>query len=117
MVWAFRLVVAAHLLLVVGFALAFVVLPFGARWYVALPLMTFMFSFTTTRGECQLTNLENHLRLRLGKRRIRGFVGHYFLRPTRKLWDAISPTANDSRRTLEARGRPAFAQHRSGHHG
>jgi hypothetical protein len=86
MTWVFRLLVAAHWLLVVGFALSFVVLPFRAPWYVALPLMTFMFSFTTTRVQCQLTNLENYLRLRLGKRRIRGFVGHYFLRPARKLW-------------------------------
>lgn len=83
--WGFRLLVAGHGLLVVAFALSFFLLPFGAPWYVALPLMTFMFYFTTTSVECQLTNLENYLRGRLGKRRIRGFVGHYFLRPARAL--------------------------------
>jgi hypothetical protein len=91
MTWVLRLLVAAHWLLVVGFVLSFVMLPFRAPWYVALPLMTFMFSFTTTRVQCQLTNLENYLRLRLGKRRIRGFVGHYFLRPARKLWAQLPP--------------------------
>lgn len=106
MAWGFRLLVAAHGLLVVGFALSFVVLPFRAPWYVALPLMTFMFSFTTTRVECQLTNLENYLRLQLGKRRIRGFVGHYFLRPARKLWAQLPPTPT----ALSARSKRAVCQ-------
>jgi hypothetical protein len=90
--WAFRLLVAAHAALVVAFTLSFFLLPFGAPWYVALPLMTFMFHFTTTSVECQLTNLENYLRERLGKRRIRGFVGHYFLRPARALLARPSTT-------------------------
>jgi hypothetical protein len=77
-------VVAVHAALVLGNVLAFVVLPFEAPWYVAVPLMTFLFFFLTTRQECQMTKLENRLRHRLGKRRIGGFVGHYLIAPLKR---------------------------------
>jgi hypothetical protein len=84
---ALVLVVAVHMVLLFANVLAFLVLPFLAPWYVAVPLTTFLFFFVTTRQECQVTNLENRLRQRLGKRRINGFVGHYFVRPIkRRLW-------------------------------
>ena len=34
--------------------------------------------------DCPLTNLENHLRKKLGMKRIGGFVGHYFIKPIRR---------------------------------
>jgi hypothetical protein len=76
--------VAVHAGLVLANVTAFLVLPFVAPWYVATPLMTFLFFFMTTRQECQMTNLENRLRERLGKRRINGFVGHYLVRPVKR---------------------------------
>lgn len=82
---AFGLLVAAHLALVVGITISFLILPFLAPWYIAMPLMVFVFFFSTTRVECQLTNLENRLRRRLGMKKIGGFVGFYLLRPAKRM--------------------------------
>jgi hypothetical protein len=84
---AFYSLVTGHLLLVIGIIVAFLILPFCADWYIALPLMTFIFFFSTTRIECQLTNLENVLRQKLGMKRIGGFVGHYIMRPFKNLFN------------------------------
>jgi hypothetical protein len=83
---ALVVVVTVHMVLLFANLVAFFLLPFLAPWYVAVPLTTFLFFFVTTRQECQVTTLENRLRQRLGKRRINGFVGHYFVRPIRRLW-------------------------------
>jgi hypothetical protein len=64
---------------------SFFVLPFMAPWYIATPLMVYITSLITTRVECPMTNLENSIRGRLGMRKIGGFVGHYMLRPIRKM--------------------------------
>jgi hypothetical protein len=39
--------------------------------------------------DCPLTNLENYHRQRLGMKRIGGFMGHYFIKPGRKLWQRV----------------------------
>ena len=83
---AFYALVVLHITLVLGVIASFFVLPFLAPWYVAFPCMTFVWFFSTTKVDCQLTNLENTMRPRLGMKRIGGFVGHYFLRPTRIIW-------------------------------
>ena len=91
-VWTgFYALVVAHLLLVLAVGLSFILLPFLASWYVALPLMTFIVFFSTTKVECQLTNAENILRKRLGLRQIGGFVGHYIVRPMRRLLTRVYP--------------------------
>lgn len=81
---AFYTLVVVHIILVIAVATSFCLLPFFAEWYIAVPLMTFIVFFSTTRIECQLTNLENRMRKRLGLKRIGGFVGFYFLRPVKK---------------------------------
>lgn len=83
----FYVLVVFHILLVIGVLLSFFILPVYAPWYLALPLMTFIWFFSTTRVECQLTNLENVIRKRLGMKKIGGFVGAYFLRPAKMLWN------------------------------
>jgi len=82
---AWYVLVVVHYVLVLGVGLSFILLPFLASWYIALPLMTFIVFFSSTRVECQLTNLENVMRKRLGLRRIGGFVGHYMVKPLRRL--------------------------------
>lgn len=81
---SFYALVAMHIILVITVATSFCILPFFAKWYIAVPLMTFIVFFSTTRIECQLTNMENKMRKRLGLKRIGGFVGFYFLRPIKK---------------------------------
>lgn len=84
---AFVMLVIIHMVLVIGVIVSFCVLPFMTPWYIALPLMTFIWFFSTSRVECKLTNLENDLRVRLGKKRIGGFVGHYLVKPIKLyLW-------------------------------
>lgn len=83
---AFYTLVVAHIALVMAFITSFFVLPVLAPWYIAVPCMTFIWFFSTTRVDCQLTNLENYMRRRLGLKRIGGFVGHYFLKPAKVLW-------------------------------
>ena len=77
--------VVFHGLIVGANILAFFILPFGTRWYEAIPLMSIILLLTFSRRlECPLTRLENYLRRKLGMKRIGGFVGHYFVRPLRR---------------------------------
>ena len=78
---AFILIVTLHMILVIGIVTSFLVLPFKEPWYTALPLMVFIWFFSTSNVKCKLTMLENHIRKKIGKKRIGGFVGHYILKP------------------------------------
>jgi len=82
---AFYGLVGAHLTLVFAVIVSFFLLPFYAPWYIALPLMAFIWFFSTTSVECKLTQLENVIRKRLGLKRIGGFVGHYLMRPAKRM--------------------------------
>lgn len=81
--WSFYTLVVFHIIMIIVIVMAFFILPFCAAWYIAAPLMTFIFFFSTTRVECHLTNLENSLRKKLGLKKIGGFVGHYFVKPAK----------------------------------
>lgn len=83
---SFYILVVLHVILVFGELGSFFILPFYTPWYVALPTMTFIWFFSTTKVECKLTNLENVMRKRLGMKKIGGFVGHYFLKPIKVIW-------------------------------
>jgi len=83
---SFYLLVITHIVLVIAVLASFFILPFLAPWYIALPCMTFVWFFSTTKVDCQLTNLENIMRKRLGMKRIGGFVGFYFLKPTKLMY-------------------------------
>jgi hypothetical protein len=74
---AYTLVWTAHASIVVGVGISFVVLPFSANWYIALPLDLFVIFFATNEPACVLTTLENHIRRRLRMRNIHRFVPHY----------------------------------------
>lgn len=80
----FLLIVTIHMIILFGIVLSFFILPFAAPWYIALPLCVFIVHLCTTRIECPLTNLENVIRQKLGKKRIGGFVGHYFVKPIKR---------------------------------
>lgn len=60
---------------------AFLVLPFTQSPFVACPIMSFVLLVSFSKQPCPLTQLENHLRSKLGMKRIGGFIGHYYLRP------------------------------------
>lgn len=81
----FYSLVASHIILVIGVVLSFFILPVYAPWYIAMPVMTFIWFFSTTKVDCQLTNLENAIRTRLGMKKIGGFVGTYFKKPLKLL--------------------------------
>ena len=76
-----------HAGIITANVVAFFVLPFLTDWYIAVPCMSSILFLTFARGvSCPLTDLENFLRQRLGLKRIGGFVGHYFIKPWRRLW-------------------------------
>jgi hypothetical protein len=77
----FWLVVVAHHALLWVNAAAVFWLPLNEPLFVAAPLVTFIGWLTFSRADCPLTRLENWLRERTGRRRIGGFVGHYYRRP------------------------------------
>ena len=80
----FTFIVALHLFVVLGNALAFFVLPFKADWYVALPCCSIIFFLALAREfECPLTRMENRYRRRLGMPTIKAFVRHYIVKPIR----------------------------------
>lgn len=75
-------VVTLHWALIIGNIASFIVLPFLASWYVALPLMSYIGLLTFSRVlDCPVTRFENKLRRELGMPEIRGFIGHYMLKP------------------------------------
>lgn len=78
-------VIFGHTILVLTNALAFFVLPLYTPWYQAIPLMTFIawISFSRTVN-CPLTAVENYIRRKLHVKEVHGFVGYYFVRPTRR---------------------------------
>lgn len=78
-------VIIIHFGLVAAVAMSFLILPFKTNWYIALPIMTFIWFFSTNRVDCKITNLENNLRQKLGMPRIGAFVGHYFLKPIKRM--------------------------------
>lgn len=78
-----NVLVIAHLLFLAGHLVAFAYLLVLAPWYVVLPCCTFQILLILSDWKCPLTVLENRLRRRLGRRAVRGFVGHYLLSPNR----------------------------------
>ena len=82
------IVVLLHWAVVIGNFCAFFILafqgftPFGMPWYVCLPLCSFIALISFSRVlDCPMTRYENKIRVRLGKPTIKGFIGHYFLKP------------------------------------
>lgn len=78
-------VIVFHMLILFGVFASIFLLPVYEKWYVALPLEIFILHLITTRVDCPLTNLENHIRKSLGMKRIGGFVGHYMVKPIKIL--------------------------------
>ena len=81
-------IVAFHMFVITVNIAAFFVLPFLYPLWVWMPINSFILTVTFTREICPLTRLENKLRTSLGMSRIGGFIGHYFVRPLKKLLNA-----------------------------
>ena len=79
------LVVLWHMSVVVINIAAFFILPFLLSVWVWVPIDSFILTVIFTREICPLTRLENAIRTSIGLPRIGGFVGHYLVRPIRKL--------------------------------
>jgi hypothetical protein len=75
-----------HSALVGANAAAFCVAPFYAPWYLAFPACFAIIWSVCSRAECPITAWENDVRRALGWPLVRGFVGHYYVRPLRRLW-------------------------------
>ena len=80
--------VLLHWAVVIGNFCAFFILafqgftPYGLPWYVCLPLCSFIALISFSRVlDCPMTRYENKMRVKLGKPTIKGFIGHYFLKP------------------------------------
>jgi|TARA_R110000824_G_scaffold10866_1_gene47570 hypothetical protein len=78
-------VVAFHMFVIAVNIVAFFLLPFLYPLWVWMPVNSFILTVTFTREVCPLTRLENYLRTSLGMSRIGGFIGHYFVRPFRRV--------------------------------
>lgn len=75
-------VVVAHWAIIFGNVTAFCLLPFYASWYVALPVMSYIGLLTFSRVlDCPLTRLENRIRRDLNLPEVKGFIGHYLIKP------------------------------------
>lgn len=88
-------VIVVHFILVCAVGLSFMLMPFmilagNVPWYVGVPVMVFIWFFSTSKVECKLTNHENNIRKRLKMKQIGGFVGHYFKKPARIFWNKIT---------------------------
>jgi len=77
--------VTFHYFVITVNIVAFFILPFLYPLLVWMPLNSFILTVTFTREICPLTRLENYIRTSLGMPRIGGFLGHYFVRPAKRL--------------------------------
>jgi hypothetical protein len=77
--------VTFHYFVITVNIVAFFILPFLYPLLVWMPLNSFILTVTFTREICPLTRLENYIRTSLGMPRIGGFLGHYMVRPVKKL--------------------------------
>ena len=80
----YSLITFHHFVITVNIV-AFFILPFLYPLLVWMPLNSFILTVTFTREICPLTRLENYIRTSLGMPRIGGFLGHYFVRPAKRL--------------------------------
>ena len=71
-------VVAVHLALVFAMSVSIPLLFINQPWYVALPLSIWIMHLSKGPFRCPLTQLENKIRVDLGKPKISGFISHYF---------------------------------------
>lgn len=87
------LIVVAHMTVVIINLIALFLLPFlytafGVSFstflLVAVPLQSFVLRLTCDRTECPVTRLENSVRVKLGLKRIGGFIGYYIVRPIKR---------------------------------
>ena len=78
-------VILFHAFVIIVNIAAFFVLPFYYPLWVWMPVCSFILTVTFTREICPLTRLENYLRTSLGMSRIGGFIGHYFVKPIKRL--------------------------------
>ncbi len=79
---ALGFIVILHCTLIFGNITAFAILPFFTSWYIALPLMSYIGLLTFSRVlDCPLTRFENKLRRSLEIPEIKGFIGHYLVKP------------------------------------
>ena len=83
--YSLYLVVCMHFCVIFTNSAAFFILPFMYPVWVWVPLNSFILTVTFTREVCPLTRLENSIRTSLGMNRIGGFIGHYLVRPVRKI--------------------------------
>jgi len=74
-----------HAFVIVVNIAAFFILPFYYPLWIWMPLNSFILTVTFTREICPLTRLENSIRTSLGMSRIGGFLGHYFVKPVKRL--------------------------------
>ena len=82
-------VVILHWTVVIGNFSAFFILlvqgltpNYGFPWYICLPLCSFIALISFSRVlDCPMTRYENKLRVQVGRPTIKGFIGHYFLKP------------------------------------
>jgi len=82
--WAF--IWLFHSFLIFGNLASFVVAPFNGPWYLAFPACFAIIWVTCSPADCAITNWENTVREKLGWPRIRGFIGHYYVKPVRRLY-------------------------------
>ncbi len=79
------LLIGFHAFVILVNIAAFFILPFLYDLWIWMPLNSFILTVTFTREICPLTRLENKLRTSLGMNRIGGFIGHYFVKPIKKI--------------------------------
>ena len=79
------LIILFHTFVIVVNMAAFFILPFYYPLWVWMPLNSFILTVTFTREICPLTRVENYIRTSLGMSRIGGFLGHYFVKPVKRL--------------------------------
>ncbi len=82
---ALHFMIVFHTFVIMVNILAFFILPFTYPLWVWMPLNSFILVTTFTREICPLTRVENYLRTSLGLPRIGGFIGHYFIKPVKRM--------------------------------
>ncbi len=81
----FYFIVIFHLVAIFINIISIPILLFTQPVWLSIPIITFLLNLLYNPSRCIITDCENKLRVKLGKKPIGQFFGHYILSPTRKI--------------------------------
>ena len=110
---SFYLVVGFHFFIIFTNLISIPILLFTQSCYISIPISSLLINLMFNHTNCPITAIENKLRIKLGLRPIKGFVGSWILSPIRKIirrWRIHNGKSSDDRWRAELSTNPSSVE-------